>query len=234
VPVGDDNANAESRASELQHFMELERRIYDLTRLNPPWVHNGYVNDENYYDDAPEYVLQIRDLTKEREVVIQNLQKYEITRRDAETIGAQLRDQWDVSRTLELARLAGITIPSTPAASEELQQMSRTASSQKTFNPVRRRKKIKLTAREETILEILKKGETHGIVYCTALELKKIPPRREWIEENCPATYPEAYKSRKWRQRIQDEKYRLSQFLPKKRSRHSGPTSGTRPKRVNL
>jgi len=97
----------------------------------------------------------------------------------------------------------------------------------------RRRKKRKLTDREVSILAVLRKGKAIGIVYCYALELEKIPPRKEWIDGGCPSTYPEAYKIEKWRPRIQDEKYRLSQFLPKKIVRNSSPTSATRRKRVN-
>jgi hypothetical protein len=219
LSAGDDNANAKSRASELQHFTELERRIYDLTTMNPTWDYVGYMTDEAY-DDAPEYIHQIRELTKERAMVIQNLQKFEITPRDAEMIGAQLREQWDVNRSLELAQLAGITSRSTLALPTELKQSSPIASSRKSSRPVRRRKKHRLSTSEEKILEILKKGELRGIVYCHALELENIPPRMEWIKEGCPAAYPEAYKNPKWRKRIQDEKCRLSKFLPKKRTRH--------------
>jgi hypothetical protein len=93
---------------------------------------------------------------------------------------------------------------------------------------VRRRKKRELTDRDKGILEILKadaEGKLYGSVYCWALEKKKIPPHPEWIVDECPMTYPEAYKLKKWRHRIQDEKYRLGQFLPKKRNRHSSTTS---------
>lgn len=98
----------------------------------------------------------------------------------------------------------------------------------------RRRKKRALNIREQQILEVLKKGEVHSTVYCHALELKKIPPRQEWIDQGCPMTYPEAYRIPKWQKRIQDEKYRLSQFLPKKGTHRSSQTSATRRKRVNL
>ena len=110
-----------------------------------------------------------------------------------------------------------------------------THSSGQKLKPVqRRRKKRKLTDRERAILAVLRNGEVHSTIYCNALELKKIPPRQEWIDEGCPSTYPRAYKIKKWRPRIQDEKYRLSHFLPKKRARGSSETSATRRKRVNL
>jgi hypothetical protein len=85
-------------------------------------------------------------------------------------------------------------------------------------------------------VEVLKNGKEQNTVYCRALEIEKIPPRPEWIDEGCPATYPEAYKIEKWRKRIHDEKYRLSQFLPKKSkktARHSSATRFSRRKRVN-
>lgn len=101
---------------------------------------------------------------------------------------------------------------------------------------VRRRKRRELTEREKGIVGILRaaEGKLRGSVYCWALEKKKIPPHPEWIAHGCPASYPEAYKLKKWTHRIQDEKYRLSQFLPKKRANHSSQTSVTRRKRVNL
>ena len=236
MPVGDDNVNAESRASELQHFKKLERRIYDLTRLNPLWVHKGYAIAENYYDDAPEYVLQIRDLIKERDVVIQNLQKFGITPRDAETIGAQLWEQWDVSRNIELAQIAGISSPSTIAKPTRPGRESRNFGPGERAPRVRRSRNRELKPREKDILQVIKRAVKvgyRGMMYCLALETKKIPPPREWTNEGCPTTYPEAYKHAKWKHRIQDEKCRLSQFLPKKRTRHFSPTSGTRRKRVN-
>jgi hypothetical protein len=89
----------------------------------------------------------------------------------------------------------------------------------KTASVRRRRKKQQLTDRERDIVNVLKKGKVTGPVYCKALELKKIPPRQEWIDQGCPITYPAAYKIPRWTTRIQDEKYRLSQFLPKKVTR---------------
>jgi hypothetical protein len=93
--------------------------------------------------------------------------------------------------------------------------------------PVQRRTRRRLDRREKRILEVLKKGNVHSHVYCSALEIEKIPPRAGWIDEGCPITYPEAIKVPKWRQRIFDEKYRISQFLPKK-------ITPTRRKRVIL
>jgi hypothetical protein len=104
---------------------------------------------------------------------------------------------------------------------------------------VRRRKKSELPNREKKILEILKKAATEGkllrgAVYCWTLEKSKIPPPQKWIDEGCPTTYPDAYKIAKWRKRIQDEKYRLSQFLPRKMARYSSRTSLTLHKRVKI
>ena len=100
-----------------------------------------------------------------------------------------------------------------------------------------RRKKRNLTKREADILKMLKadtERKLRGLVYCFALEQQKIPPSPEWIVDGCPMTYPEAYKLKKWCHRIQDEKSRLSRFLPKKRTRQKPPTSSTRRGRVNL
>ena len=44
--------------------------------------------------------------------------------------------------------------------------------------------------------------------YCVALDDRRLQPPSQWIEEGCPSTYPQAYLDAKWRQRIQDEKYK--------------------------
>ncbi len=121
-----------------------------------------------------------------------------------------------------------------PSESQENSRLSYRGSFGKQTKRGRRRKKRKLTDRERNILDVLKKRELHGMVYCHALELKKIPPSQEWITDGSPITYPEAYRLPKWRHRIQDEKYRLSQFLPKRRTHHYSPTSSTRRARVNF
>ena len=120
-----------------------------------------------------------------------------------------------------------------PSESQENSRLSYRGSFGKQTKRGRRRKKRKLTDRERNILDVLKKRELHGMVYCHALELKKIPPSQEWITDRFPRTHPEA-KIPKWRHRIQDEKYRLSQFLPKRRTHHYSPTSSTRRARVNF
>jgi hypothetical protein len=142
-----DTARAKSRTEKLQHFEEVERRLYDLKKLYPLWAHAGFLVGD---DKAPEYVIQVRELTKERDAAIQNLQQSGITPQESETISAQLRENWDVSRNLELAQLAGISTTSTIAKPAEPQQQSRTASSEKTSKRARRRKKRELTTRPDT------------------------------------------------------------------------------------
>jgi len=81
----------------------------------------------------------------------------------------------------------------------------------------RRKKKHRLTSREKNIVEVLRLN-LKGPDYCNALEERKIPPPQAWIDEGCPVTYPLAYKIPKWRKRIQDEKHRLSKYLPPRKT----------------
>jgi hypothetical protein len=111
----DHSANAKPRADELQHFADVDRRLYDLKRLHPLWAHEGFLAD-----DPPGHIIQIRELTAERDAVIENLQQFGITPQDAETISGELRQHWDAGRNRELLQLAGLSsvAPTSPAASE--------------------------------------------------------------------------------------------------------------------
>jgi hypothetical protein len=79
---------------------------------------------------------------------------------------------------------------------------------------VRKRKAYQRLDREELrrrkqIRGVMQKGK-RGRPYCQLLDNEGIKPPRKWLEEGCPDTYGEAYKSSKWRKRIQDEKSRLA------------------------
>jgi hypothetical protein len=44
--------------------------------------------------------------------------------------------------------------------------------------------------------------------YCATLDDRRVPLPTQWIENECPSTYAQAYREAKWRKRIQDEKSR--------------------------
>lgn len=60
-----------------------------------------------------------------------------------------------------------------------------------------------------------------GLRYCKELDIRRLVIPSAWIDDGCPATYTAAYVADdpKWRQRIQDEKYRYS-----KKYAESSPT----------
>jgi hypothetical protein len=77
-------------------------------------------------------------------------------------------------------------------------------------SPTRSAKKNPLP-RERTIIKIISEDSTlRGMVYCAALDSRKVPTAPAWRAAGCPMQYVPAYKSKKWRKRIQDEKYRLT------------------------
>jgi hypothetical protein len=47
-----------------------------------------------------------------------------------------------------------------------------------------------------------------GEKYCSALDGRRVQLPGNWIEDGCPDTYTQAYKDKRWRQRIHDEKSR--------------------------
>jgi hypothetical protein len=68
---------------------------------------------------------------------------------------------------------------------------------------------VKLTAREEKIWRVIQRG-VEGAAYCRELHRARVKPRKFWLSEDCPSTYPEAYREGvPWRKRIQDEKSRI-------------------------
>jgi hypothetical protein len=68
---------------------------------------------------------------------------------------------------------------------------------------------VKLTAREQKIWSVIQQG-LKGAQYCRELHNSKLKACKAWIEEDCPSTYPEAYKEGgPWPKRIQDEKHRI-------------------------
>lgn len=76
----------------------------------------------------------------------------------------------------------------------------------------RKRRRCKTNAelaRERSISEVIRRTKCRGRKYCMVLDHHDIRPPAKWIEEGCPSTYAEAYNNHSWRQRIQDEKYRV-------------------------
>jgi hypothetical protein len=65
-----------------------------------------------------------------------------------------------------------------------------------------------LTKREEKIWGVIQ-ANSKGAQYCRELHNANLKPRRSWIEQGCPGTYPAAANDRKWLQRIQDEKSKV-------------------------
>jgi hypothetical protein len=49
-----------------------------------------------------------------------------------------------------------------------------------------------------------------GLDYCVAMDDRKAPIPQAWLQQNCPRSYVQAYKLPKWKQRINDEKYRMT------------------------
>ena len=47
-----------------------------------------------------------------------------------------------------------------------------------------------------------------GEKYCSALDRRRVQLPGTWKEDGCPDTYTQAYKDKRWRQRIHDEKSR--------------------------
>jgi len=78
----------------------------------------------------------------------------------------------------------------------------------KLAGPKMRRKRTKSEAqleREQIIKDVSRAGFT-GPGYCRKLHYHALKPRRSWIEDGCPPTYPEAYKDPKWARKINKEK----------------------------
>ncbi len=160
LSAADENANAQSRAKELQHFKEVERRLYDLKKGNPRWEWEGLGND------PPAHVIEIRRLTAERDTAIRDLHQFGITAHDGETISAQLRDEWDTNWNRDLRQLAGIgsELPTSPAVSKTTSrpavQTTRTADSLKGFAGLGKKKhdlhleSAKLTDRQHDCLSM--------------------------------------------------------------------------------
>jgi hypothetical protein len=70
------------------------------------------------------------------------------------------------------------------------------------------RKRSSRKERRDAIRFLAIKQGLKGILYCRFLYEHKIGPPVEWVSDGCPTSYPEAYKKKPWRQKIQDEKYR--------------------------
>jgi hypothetical protein len=192
LSVTDDSAYLK-RAAQL--FQEIDRRLYDNMKrsgLSQGW--EVTVNPES------------TKLAVKRDAAIENLRQFGVTREKAEEWSREWRQQWDK----ELDELAGITHAT--AEPVEPQQSSHAASTREKPKRARRRKKRILTRRERDILGVIQLG-SKGAKYSRDLESRKISPEPRWIAEGCPATYPEAYKIPKWRQRLQDEKWRLAKLL---------------------
>jgi hypothetical protein len=72
----------------------------------------------------------------------------------------------------------------------------------------------RLTPQERMIAPVLLKDSSlEGADYCAALEAAGVHPRRKWRTAGCPSTYPQAYLTPKWKQRISDEKSKLAKKL---------------------
>jgi hypothetical protein len=68
---------------------------------------------------------------------------------------------------------------------------------------------VKLTKREQKIWSVIQQG-VEGPTYCREVHRAGVKPRKSWLDDDCPSTYPEAYREGEpWRKRIQDEKCRI-------------------------
>jgi hypothetical protein len=72
------------------------------------------------------------------------------------------------------------------------------------------KKAVGLSGRETDIWKVIGRG-SRGAAYCRELHNAGLRPRKSWTDDDCPRTYPGAYLDRRWRKRIQDEKYKVSQ-----------------------
>ncbi len=66
-----------------------------------------------------------------------------------------------------------------------------------------------LNARENRLWSVIQRG-SEGPTYCRELHEAHLSPSKKWIAKGCPGTYPQAYLDPYWRQRIQDEKSKVS------------------------
>ena len=73
-----------------------------------------------------------------------------------------------------------------------------------------RQLQIQLTPREKKIFAVIQ-GGFKALAYCRELHRTGLRPRTTWIDRGCPGTYPAAYRVPHWRQRINDEKYKIGQ-----------------------
>jgi hypothetical protein len=88
--------------------------------------------------------------------------------------------------------------------------------------PQTRKRSNQAVVRDAVMFAAIKQ-DLRGIVYCRFLYDNKQGPSPKWVSDGCPKSYVEAYdKGMRWRQRIQDEKYRagvklrrMEQFEPK-------------------
>jgi hypothetical protein len=63
--------------------------------------------------------------------------------------------------------------------------------------------------RKRQIIRDLSRMNLEGIEYCAKMD-ERIAIPQAWVQQGCPKSYVGAYQLPKWRQRINDEKYRMT------------------------
>lgn len=76
--------------------------------------------------------------------------------------------------------------------------------------PPKKAKPIELK-RLKRIRVVIDQG-LRGIRYCKELDRDGVNPKRDWLADGCPNSYVLAYADKKWRKKIQHEKWRVSKM----------------------
>ncbi|MFI5089161.1 MAG: hypothetical protein ACHP7P_03785 [Terriglobales bacterium] len=79
----------------------------------------------------------------------------------------------------------------------------------------RHREPSRLSQYRDAVMFLAIKAGKKAMGYCEFIHGHGIHPGPDWVSDGCPKTYPTAYLDKRWRQRINDEKYRAGVRMEK-------------------